>query len=101
MERRGLLKGLVGLFFTPSSIVPYSITRTGTAAISSVTTLMPAALSPMSISIDPEIIRRAVNNAMITNGIKLPTDIYNEEYTKDYLELKENSILEQQYEYRN
>jgi predicted nuclease with TOPRIM domain len=55
----------------------------------------------MSISIDPEIIRRAVNNAMITNGIKLPIDIYNEEYTKDYLELKENSILEQQYEYRN
>lgn len=99
MERRGLLKGLVGLFFTPSLIVKSSIIPS--SIISSVATLMPARLSSMSISIDPEIIRRAVNNAMITNGIKLPIDIYNEEYTKDYLELKENSILEQQYEYRN
>lgn len=99
MERRGLLKGLVGLFFTPSLIVKSSIIPS--SIISSVATLMPARLSSMSISIDPEIIRHAVNNAMITNGIKLPIDIYNEEYTKDYLELKENSILEQQYEYRN
>jgi len=102
-DRRNLLKGLFGLFATPRSIISNisnSNILPGQFISSKLIQGELVAMKGATISIDPDIIRRAINTTMIQNGLKVNVDIFDMEYTQDYLEVKETNFLEQQYEYR-